>query len=145
MSTPYVAIKHFLLTSIRQGARAGNDIGRFARPTRPQYYHSGPPPFYKMAPGTAARGPKILSNLTPISMSTPYVAIKHHLLTSIRQEKGKLADSLAARAIEVGFFKHAWKCAGPQNWIRSHQELIQRYHSYAMYQSMESLSPLHKE
>ena len=35
-------------------------------------------------------------------MFTPYVEINHPLLTSIPQELGKLANSLAARAKEVG-------------------------------------------
>ena len=58
-----------------------------------------------MAAGTEAGCPKIFSNLTPISTSTPYVAINHPLLTSIPQELGKLANSLAVRAREVGFFQ----------------------------------------
>ena len=51
----------------------------------------------------AVGGPKILSNLTPISTFTPYVQINHPLLTSMPQEIGKLANRLAARAREVGF------------------------------------------
>ena len=64
-----------------------------------------PLPSYKRSPRTAPWGPKILSNLTPIFTSTPYVAINHPLLTQIPQELDKLANSLAVRAREVGFFQ----------------------------------------
>ena len=98
----------------------------------PQILSSWTSPSYKRADVTAAGGPKILSNLTPISKSTPYVAINHPLLTSILQEIGNLANSLAVQAIEVVFFKHAHSCAGPQNRMLSQKERIQCPHSSAM-------------
>ena len=52
-----------------------------------------------------------------MSASTPYIVIYHPLLTSIHQELGKLANSLAARVKEVGFFKHSQKYTGPHNCI----------------------------
>ena len=78
-------------------------------------------------------------------MSNPYVEINQPLLTSIPKELGKLANSLAAGAREVGFFKNAQKCAGHQNWRRSQQERIQQPHSSVMQRSMDYLLPFHKD
>ena len=70
------------------------------------------PPSYKRAARMAmGGGPKVLSNLTNISIFNPNVAINHPLLTSIPQELGKLANSLAVWAIEVDFFIHAHRTA----------------------------------
>ena len=65
------------------------------------------------------RWTNLFSNPTPISTSTPYVAINHPFLTSIPQDLGKLANSLDSRAREVEFFKHAHKCADPHIWRKS--------------------------
>ena len=62
-----------------------------------------PPPSSKRVTGTAVRGTKIFSTLTPILMYNPYVEIYHPLLTSISQKLGKLANSLMGRVRAVGF------------------------------------------
>ena len=49
-------------------------------------------------------------------MSTLYLDIHHPLLISIPQELGKLANSLAGQAKEMGFFRCAQRCAVHQNW-----------------------------
>ena len=94
--------------------------------------YAPPLPSYKRAAGMVVGVTKILCHLTLISTSTPYVAINHPLLTSILQEIGNLANSLAVQAIEVVFFKHAYNCIGPQNWMLSQKERIQWPHSSAM-------------
>ena len=57
--------------------------------------------------------PKIFSTLIPISTFTLYKAINRPLLTSILQDLGKLENSLAARAKEVGFFQTRTEVRGP--------------------------------
>ena len=61
----------------------------------------------------AAGGPKIFSTLTLISTFTPYVKNNHPLLTSIPQELGKLDNSLAEQAKEVGFSQTCTEVQGP--------------------------------
>ena len=81
--------------------------------TAPSTIIVDPPPSSKRAAGTAVWGPKIFNSFTHIYTSTPYVETRHPLLTSIPQDLGKLANSLAARAKEVGFFSTCTKLRRP--------------------------------
>ena len=93
----------------------------------------------------AVGGPKIFKSIHKFSMPTTYVDNHHPLLISIPQELGKLSNSLAAQAKEVGFFKLAQKCSGHQNWRLSHQERIHQTHTSTTQRSTAYWSTFHKE